>query len=68
MKIISTKTDRKTGARTVTLELEKNENLIAIQDNAFYELGEPLNDVVQGHIITNCRPAVWCSVTQKMLT
>lgn len=67
MKIISAKTDRKTGVRTMTVELGKDERLIAVQEGAFYELGEPLNDVVQGHIISSCRPAVWCPVTQKMI-
>ena len=68
MKIISTKTDRKTGTRTMTIELDKNEKLVAVRDGAFYALGEPLNDVVQGHIIADCVPAVWCPITQKMIT
>jgi len=52
----------------VVVELSENERLVAVRDEQFYQLGEPLNDVVQGHIIATAVPAVWCPITQKMIT
>jgi hypothetical protein len=68
MKTLSTKTDKKTRVRTVTVELAPGERLIAVQDHAFYELGEPLKDVVQGHIIADAVPVHWCVIGQKFIT
>lgn len=68
MKILTSKTDRNTGVRTMTIELDKSEKLVAIHDNSFYKLGEPLDDVVQGHIIADATVAVWCPIEQKFIT
>lgn len=64
------------GKRRVTVELAEGENivshfagtaLVAIEPDAFYKLGEPMNDVMQGHILTNAVPTTWCPIGQKWL-
>jgi hypothetical protein len=51
--------------RRVTVELEPNEYLISIKDGAYYQLGGQVEDIVAGHIIIDCHPVYWCSVSQK---
>lgn len=64
MKILSERTVK--GKRRLVVELEPSEDLLAIDQSQFYELGEPLHgDVVGGFVIANCARAVWCSVEQK---
>lgn len=44
------------------------ENLIKINPDAYYTLGEPLHtDVFAGHILADARPAHWCSLEQKWI-
>ena len=50
--------------RRVVVELDPGENLIAIHDDRFYRLGEPLDEVMAGHIIGNAHKVEWCSLKQ----
>lgn len=63
MKIVNEKMEG--DKRLVTVELDKDEELMAFRDDAFYRLGQPLDDVVLGHIITDAAPVAWCSISQK---
>lgn len=53
------------GRRRVTVELAPGERLVAISDDAFYRLGEPMDEVLQGHIIAGAQRVAWCPVEQK---
>lgn len=53
------------GRRVVTVELSPGEDLIAVNHDAFYKLGQPLDDVVGGHIIADAVAVTWCSIEQK---
>lgn len=51
--------------RRVLVELDPGEQLIAIHDNRYYQLGTPLDEVMAGHILANTHEVVWCSITQE---
>lgn len=54
--------------RRVVVELEPGERLIAVRDDGFYTLGQPLEDVVPGHVIGEALVSHWCPVEQKWRT
>lgn len=64
MKLISEK-QRTVGTRRIIVDLDNNEDLLVIKDGAFYKLGQPVDDVVGSHIITECTQVVWCSAAQQ---
>lgn len=66
MKIISEKIVR--GQRRVTVELAPGEHLQGINPDSHYHLGDPMDDVIAGHILVGAAPANWCSVVQRWLT
>lgn len=51
--------------RRVLVELDHGEQLIAIHDNRYYQLGSPLDEVMAGHILANTQEAVWCSIEHE---
>jgi hypothetical protein len=51
--------------RRVTVELRPHEQLIAIDDRLHYQLGDPISDVVPGHIVSNAVAVYWCPVGQE---
>jgi hypothetical protein len=51
--------------RRVTVELNPGETLIAIDDRVHYQLGEPLEDVLPGHMLSNAVRVYWCPVAQR---
>jgi hypothetical protein len=51
--------------RRVTVELAPDEYLLGLKDGAYYQLGGQVDDIVAGHIIIDCHPVYWCSVSQK---
>lgn len=55
----------KAGKRVLTVELEPGEKVFAVNESHFYKLGQPLDDVVLGHIIADSHPVAWCSIEQK---
>ena len=67
MKTISEKTNPK-GNRVVTVELAPGEVLMAFNPDGYYKLGEPVDDIIAGHHITNSRRASWASDIQEWLT
>lgn len=52
------------GVRRVTVELARDEQLIALKQDAFYKLGQPLEDIVGGHHIAAATQVSWCAVSQ----
>ena len=65
MKIVSDKTVN--GKRRVLVELDKNENIVAFRDDAFYRLGQPMDEVLPAHILVEAIPVSWCPLEQKWL-
>lgn len=64
MKIISS-TQLKNGKRRVVLEIDPNEKIIAVQPDAHYKLGYPLEDVVPSHVLAEAVQTSWCCLDQK---
>lgn len=64
MKLISVK-DLAGGRRRVVLELQANEELLAVRDGAHYQIGDPVGEVVASHILGATQEVTWCSVEQK---
>jgi len=64
MKVIKQKINRR-GKHEVTVELDKDEKLMLFKDDRYYRLGGQVEDVVQGHVITECEGVYWCNVTQE---
>lgn len=69
MKILSDKT-LKNGARRITIELtgDKDTKFMAIKEDAYYRLGGQLEDIVQGHVITESNQVSWCSIGQEWVS
>jgi hypothetical protein len=63
MKILKEAT--KGGKRILTVELDAGEKVFSVNEDQFYKLGQPLDDVVLGHIIADAHPVAWCSIEQK---
>lgn len=55
----------KDGHCEVTVVLHKNEQLIAIDEGEYYRMGGQVEDVFRGHILTEAKRVVWCSVGQQ---
>lgn len=64
MKITKERIDRR-GKRIVTVELDTDEKLMSFKDDRFYRLGGQVEDVVQGHVITESDRVYWCSIGQR---
>lgn len=67
MKVIKDEMATLKRHRRVTVELLPGEQLLAINPKQYYELGEPLEDVVQGHIIADAAPVLWCPIGQEWI-
>lgn len=65
MKIIKDEIATLKRGRRVTVELAPGEVLTTLRDNSYYRLGGQVDDVVQGHVLTEMRTVYWCSITQK---
>jgi len=68
MKILKNTINSKTGKITVTVELEKNETLMAVREDSFYKLGYPIEEIVPTHVLTDSELVSWCCVEQKWKT
>lgn len=57
------------GKRHVLVEVDANEKLIAINEDAYYKLGEPMHEeVFAGHILADASLTCWCSIEQKWIS
>lgn len=66
MKITSERTS-KAGKRVVTVELDHSEVLMTFSPDRFYQLGDPLADVIYGSAIIDSWQACWDQVEQKWI-
>jgi hypothetical protein len=57
----------KNGKRQVTVIIETNEQLVAIDNDLYYRMGEPFDDVLAGFILVDAVPVVWDSLSQKWM-
>lgn len=56
----------KTGAkRRMVIELDDNELITSIKSDQFYRLGEPMDDVMPGHVLANSVRVHWCPIEQR---
>ena len=67
MKIIRERINKK-GLREVVVELDKGEHIQAINPDAFYKTGYPVEDVVQGHVILDSKGVMWCPLGQEWVS
>lgn len=65
MKIIKDEIATLKRQRRVTVELQHNEVLMSFKPSSFYRLGGQVEDVVQGHVITDSDAVYWCSIGQR---
>lgn len=70
MKIISTRAiksgPRDAGTR-VTIDLLPGEEIKVFRADDHYKLGEPHDDVIQGHVLLAATPTYWDSLSQKWI-
>jgi predicted ATPase len=58
-------TTTKAGKRRITVELDHDEKIVAVREDCHYELGYPLEDIVQSHIIADAKSVTWCPLEQR---
>lgn len=52
--------------RTITVELHHHDEvLMSFRPEKYYQLGGQVEDVVQGHVITESDAVYWCSIGQR---
>jgi hypothetical protein len=54
-----------TGGSRVLVELAPGEILVPVRRDAYYQLGQPVDDVVASHILGDAVEVSWCSAEQK---
>jgi hypothetical protein len=74
MKIVKS-TERPNGVTRLIIELQPNEGIRCVRDghelltidtDAHYRLGEPMrDDVIGGYILADAKRVHWCSIEQK---
>lgn len=64
MKVLRERINKR-GKREVVVELDADEKLMSFKDDCYYQLGGQVEDVVQGHVITESDRVYWCSVSQE---
>lgn len=55
----------KNGKRHVLVELDADETLLTFDENGYYKLGYPFDEVVRGNQITEADRVMWCVIEQK---
>jgi hypothetical protein len=68
MKTIMDRPTKSGARRRVVVELEPGEKLLAVRDDGYYTLGQPMEDVVPGHVISEALETHWCPAEQKWRT
>lgn len=67
MKILSERINKR-GKREAVIELDSDEHIQAIREDAFYKTGFPQEEVVQGHVILGSVQVTWCSLGQEWVS
>lgn len=66
MKVIKDEPATLKRGRRVTVELHHHdETLMSFRPANYYRLGGQVEDVVQGHVITDSDAVYWCSIEQR---
>jgi hypothetical protein len=66
MKVIIDVPATKKKPRMVTVALQhEDEVLMSVRPEKYYQLGGQVDDVVQGHVITESDAVYWCSIGQR---
>ena len=66
MKVIKDEPATLKRRRRITIELQHDdEYLMLFRPDSYYKLGGQVDDVVQGHVITESNNVYWCSIGQK---
>lgn len=65
MKIIKDEIATIKRKRRLIVELDHAEVLMAFRDNDYYKMGDQLDDVLIGSIITASQKVTWCSIAQR---
>jgi hypothetical protein len=66
MKIIIDVPATKKKPRMVTVALQHDDEvLMSFRPEKYYKLGGQVDDVVQGHVITESDAVYWCSIGQR---
>jgi hypothetical protein len=66
MKVIIDVPATKKKPRMVTVALRhEDEVLMSFRPEKYYKLGGQVDDVVQGHVITESDAVYWCSIGQR---
>lgn len=53
------------GNARMIIEIERGHSLMAFSEERHYKLGQPVGDVMAGHVVTEARPVHWCSASQE---
>ena len=53
------------GRVRLVVDLEQDEEIKVIKENAYYQLGGQLEDVVSSHVLSGTSEVYWCSVSQS---
>lgn len=62
---IKHKRQLKNGKRHVLIELDADETLVAFDENAYYKMGYPFNEIVRGNNILESARVTWCVLGQE---
>lgn len=68
MKTIKTVSVRGSSRVRVTVELDAGEQLIAVDPDGYVRLGEPMDDVMPGHVLCNSVRVTWCPIEQRWIS
>ena len=55
----------KNGKRHVLVELDEGEEIQAFDEDGYYKLGYPLDEVVRGNNIIDSSRVMWCALEQQ---
>jgi hypothetical protein len=55
----------KNGKRHVLVELDEGETLLTFDEDGYYKMGYPFDEVVRGNNITESSRVMWCVLEQK---
>lgn len=53
------------GSHKYTVIIDPTDQLLIVNKNAFYKLGYPVEDIIEGSMLIDSVPVTWCSASQK---
>lgn len=67
MKVLRERINKR-GKREAVIELDSDEQIIALNPDRHYRTGYPIEDVIQGHIMLDSKEVTWCSLGQEWVS